>query len=71
VTEEEAKTKWCPQTRIHVLDDVEYNNRQNFDAGRIGDMCITSNCMMWVEDTSVKVSTGAMSVCGGHCGLVK
>jgi len=33
-TEEEAKTKWCPQVRL--------------TDGDVGGCCIGSNCMLWV-----------------------
>lgn len=66
MTEEEAKTRWCPMART----------------GDEHDRCITSSCMMWREiwldrdvykftpnpDGSVTCADGP-SLIGGYCGL--
>ena len=71
--EEEARKKWCPMARFHVIEaEVEESNRQGFGNGMgyKNNHCITSDCMMWVEDKSTNAHTGVSSVCGGHCGLI-
>lgn len=54
VTEEEAKTKWCPETLIGggASADTSQANRwvqSNADGGSVvaGASCIGSACMMW------------------------
>lgn len=63
MTEEEAKTKFCP----HVSFDPHAEKK-----------CITSDCMMWVWDTSpreaaamaAQYDTSALRpMPNGHCGL--
>ena len=49
MTEEEAKTKWCPMVRFHVIDRVGFDNTPT---GRDGCSdtnvnCIGSACMMF------------------------
>ena len=59
MTEEEARTKWCPM-----------ESNLNLDRN-----CIASGCMMWVRDYKKGEShmdiAGPDIECGGHCGLVK
>jgi len=76
MTEEEARTKWCPMARVTAGNGHVSFNRD--DASMPGYLkqaksanCIASDCMMWVEDTSTNISTGASRICGGHCGLAK
>lgn len=86
MTEDEAKTKWCPQAAntkalisLSATVPAMASNQATVAAvlekvaSEIGDAekCIASGCMMWVEDTSVNSSSGARRICGGHCGLVK
>lgn len=74
MTEDEAKTKWCPMVR-YVSTRGEGINRwiSEDDAQPSPDMakCLGSGCMMWRED---RLRGGAMlgvgaEVIGGHCGL--
>jgi hypothetical protein len=71
LTEEEAKTKWCPMVRFHVGgDDQCYDNKpqpteQPYHARTESVFCIASDCMMWrwkwpyIEDNDTE----------GYCGL--
>jgi len=61
MTEDEARTKWCPMSRI-IFDDEEGGvanlNRNGTDTFGL---CIASGCMMWRL-----VSIGSDL---GYCGL--
>lgn len=50
MTEEEAKTKWCPHVRITNDDTGDWKSFRN-NRGKAGDNlnhnCIGSACMMW------------------------
>lgn len=51
MTEEEAKTKWCPFTRV-VVNAENYSNGNRFENGhRYNEqaLCIGSACMAWRE----------------------
>jgi len=77
MTEEEAKTKWCPSVQIvsYVEDGKNYaiSNRKDKDSRNTN--CIASDCMMWI--VSEKPSSWvddyepSPSELGGHCGLAK
>lgn len=47
MTEDEAKTKWCPMVRHPIFP-------QEAGGGNLGGKCISSACMMWrwIEDLS-------------------
>jgi hypothetical protein len=49
MTESEAKQKWCPMVRFHVLEGISaWSNK--LGTGKIDDStdkCIGSACMMW------------------------
>jgi hypothetical protein len=68
MTEDEAKTKWCPMAR-EVGEKIS-NNRHGF--GFAHTMCIASACMMWswnerhyMDDVPPKTPKQ------GRCGLAK
>jgi len=50
MTEEEARKKWCPMTRI-TLETEHWKAMNNREQPLAGDKsrthCIASNCMMW------------------------
>ena len=71
MTEDEAKTKWCPHARVHK---GEGGNRYPMDIDAVGvsayTRCIGSGCMMWREVSSQrKEIDGKLVMYGGHCGL--
>ena len=75
MTEEEAKTKWCPMVRLSVgHDDYKEShvavNRWNGYASALYSKCIASDCMMWVTDAQ---SIKDLERWGrqGRCGLAK
>lgn len=67
MTEDEAKTKWCPMVRV----DLYISNRDLSCVGNrsehntISDRCIGSACMMW------RPRLIAGDAVGGHCGLAE
>ena len=74
MTEEEAKTKWCPHKRI---DSYEGNSNYNIHSNggmAVVTNCIASDCMMWVADIDVtyKMEQATYKTLdSGRCGLVK
>jgi hypothetical protein len=67
MTENEAKTKWCPMVRhVQFFNDIE-DNRGLFEPrdNPLANACIGSLCMMWRWTfTREEASNGH-----GHCGL--
>ena len=49
MTEDEAKTKWCPQYRVGVADDDTIDNRLTRFPVQLprAQMCLASECMAW------------------------
>jgi hypothetical protein len=52
MTEDEAKTKWCPHVRHTALpmsngDAAVYDNRSSEVAFHVAGCCIASACMAW------------------------
>jgi hypothetical protein len=63
MTEEQARTKWCPMVRFqHQLGT---NRDACFD--HAGTHCIGSDCMMWRWD--VEACREGPEVDHGYCGL--
>jgi len=75
MTEEEARTKWCPMVRFQIgpvnssaWQGVAYTNRgAEFDPAAC--RCIASDCALWVEKTAF--SEGGSLIIAGRCGLIK
>ena len=76
MTEDEAKTKWCPMIRWTSAQ----NGLDSFENRGANCMCITSDCMMWrwkteyssITDNGNGTSTinwGANKRTEGGCGL--
>ena len=64
MTEQEAKTKWCPQYRATSEAVSWTHNREGACE------CIASECMWWIpekQDTYGEI----IHTHGGHCGAVK
>lgn len=47
VTEEEARTKWCPEVRLTDASGSNYGVISNRDIGVRHEYCIASKCMWW------------------------
>ena len=77
MTEEEAKTKWCPMVRFHKgMDGDVYCSRPTGTATDDSALCIASDCMMWryvdyeyvIPNSVPPSSKGKLE---GYCGLAK
>lgn len=75
MTEDEAKTKWCPHVRFADCgaDNASSVNRDGMFMGDIN-KCIASDCMMWKWDEAITETDGGEIVgtnynTQGHCGL--
>lgn len=71
MTEEEAKTKWCPMARV-ALNGCNQYVAGNWDSRGISEVeqhdyfkCIGSGCMMWRPHGPKESLAGEH----GHCGL--
>lgn len=85
MTEEEAKTKWCPKVRYLAIFRDDTGKREiagcyNRSANSTDIMdcnCIASECMWWVWDvTPANAATenayaNVGSIPLGHCGAIK
>lgn len=80
LTEEEAKTKWCPETRVHVVPDMGgvYVNKPLSESNTYGYateksvMCIGSACMAWrwklAREAANPIRTERSDYAHGYCG---
>lgn len=67
MTEEEAKTKWCPFVRVAAgMRDLAYNRAPN-DSPIKHTACIGSACMAWRE--THRVTDANVDPRDGYCGL--
>jgi hypothetical protein len=77
MTEQEAKSKWCPMVRFQIgpqdatWQGTAYDNRGQAMNGWSTCLCIASECMMWREDRNYSngINTPTYVVIGGYCGL--
>jgi len=74
MTEDEAKTKWCPETRFHVASGTVYHNRliktddDTGSAKQNSANCIASDCACWVLEYLDALDDYSEH---GRCGLIK
>ena len=84
MTEEEARTKWCPFARVIVVETKVTGNRvfemrtEGVDLNPDTCRCIASECMMWrwegrVDGHLIATERGHVtpSEAPGYCGLAK
>lgn len=74
MTEKEARTKWCPMTRIGMVQGVSVN-RHPMDSSGDGSegvkdetRCIASDCACWRMDPGANSKSGTPTS-RGFCGL--
>lgn len=79
VTEDEAKTKWCPMVR-HTQTPVERRhtgevfgiNRYGRNSSPLFSKCIASACMFWCWQDDYGASMGVVaSKTHGYCGATR
>ncbi|WP_075217178.1 hypothetical protein [Mongoliimonas terrestris] len=69
VTEEQAKTKWCPFVRIEGSNRLHNTMTDGFDAEHRFQHCLGSTCMAW-RGFTVSHARGYGGVeHHGYCGL--
>lgn len=71
MTEDEAKTKWCPAVRFVPATDSHHafdNRGDAFDPMRVPG-CIGSACMAWRVTYENRGIHGSHVKSGGFCGL--
>lgn len=72
MTEDEAKTKWCPFARYTSVRGTGINRWiDEGDTNMSPDpaKCIGSACMAWREVTSFRADRLTDEIVGGYCGL--
>ena len=47
LSEEEAKTKWCPFYRVSISGESTTDNRGGAYSPLLNENCIASDCIMW------------------------
>lgn len=74
MTEDEAKTKWCPMVRTAYRDYINVGESPELGLCTVNDKeseasrCIASKCMMWRESSPLgSMATGPH----GYCGLAQ
>lgn len=65
MTEEEAKTKWCPMVQVQSAPYVPGTFSSGCD--NRGALCIGSACMMWRDTTIPREDYPEVKT--GYCGL--
>lgn len=64
--ESEAKTKWCPMTRLTADNGNWFDNRVG-NNGKVVGNCLSSDCACWI-DTGYDMDAGERI---GRCGLAR
>lgn len=68
MTEEEAKTKWCPLVRLRTIGDAMRRRGEEFSTGDPDVLCIGSACMAWRVDKAAKHDMSNINKDIGYCG---
>lgn len=74
MTEDEAKTKWCPFVRrafrFSAIDDLAVPVNRGAEGKIGGCQCIASACIAWRWEIEFSASGRAKVSDEGYCGLV-
>jgi hypothetical protein len=69
VTEEQAKTKWCPKVMIiNLINGENVTNRCEMYPGKEDTCCIASDCMWWEFTGNVSTKSSPYEALG-YCTL--
>ena len=73
MTEDEAKTKWCPKASTDGGDSVSVNRVYGSSKADTDCMCLASDCMFWRWDVDWDKEKGEMAELKtqGNCGMVR
>lgn len=71
MTADEAKTKWCPMTRVGSRESIDGTNRDWQDRDIPAAKCIASDCMVWQWDLFQEQVDKYNPMPHGHCGLLR
>lgn len=70
MTEEEAKTKWCPMVRLGKNSGMQSWHEQGEELRNpIESRCIGSACMMWRWAFKKNDASETVSDTDGYCGI--
>ena len=74
MTQDEAKTKWCPKAKSNVLNVAV--NRNMFGEPDGGCLCLASDCTLWIWTKTRDHSRGPdctmpKAEWQGQCGLIR
>lgn len=69
MTEEEAKTKWCPFVRSMFSSSAAASNRDSDGKATRGTRCIGSACMAWRWFETTQEQGKLPPPYSGYCGL--
>ena len=80
MTEEEAKTKWCPHKRVAIIkhdwseittghNQIELDGEPGLTKDAVHYRCIASACMAWRWEPIRGFSDEEMAPIEGYCGL--
>ncbi len=62
MTEEEAKTKWCPMTRVGHVAGMAINRHPDKQDFYTETRCVASKCMMWRETVKAVPASPGMPI---------
>ena len=70
LSEEEAKTKWCPMVRLFPVKETSGKNCIDNRGSNYDLYCLSSDCMMWVWEPPIETTIiGEGYIQKGYCGL--
>ena len=64
MTEEKARTKWCPQNALILATEAITGNAEGTGT------CMASDCALWKTVVSIAEGEAGNYPDDGHCGLI-